>query len=162
MQRARDGFAMLRAQIRLHPRPFAIAVSGASVFALCTIASTAAVEWVIDRVILPRFEEGHVATGTALTGAGFVIGIGVLRAAGVVVRRAWAGRAQQRIAATLSSSVVDRLVRQPSTWHNRRADGDLVARAGVDTDAATAVLAPIPFATSVVLMIFVSGAWLIL
>ncbi len=147
--------------VRLHPRPFAIAVAGAFVFALCTVASSFAVRWVIDNVILPRFEEGHVAVGTVVSGIALLIGIGVLRAAGVVVRRTFAGITQWRVAQTLTDGVIDRLVRQPVPWHKRRADGELVARAGVDADAAVSVLAPVPFATSTVLMIFVAGIWMI-
>ena len=77
------------------------------------------------------------------------------------MRRVWAGITQLRVAATLSRGVVDRLVRQPISWHQRRPDGDLVARAGVDTDAAIDVLAPMPFATSDVLMIVLSSVWLL-
>ena len=47
---------------------FVIAVAGAFVFALCTVASSIAVQWVIDEVILPRFEEGRVATSTVVAG----------------------------------------------------------------------------------------------
>ena len=57
--RARESLAMLRAELRLHPRPFAIAVSGAAVFALCTVGSSIAVQWVTDHVIVPRFDEGR-------------------------------------------------------------------------------------------------------
>ena len=91
-----------------------------------------------------------------------IIGIGLLRAAGVVVRRTWAGTTQWRIAGTLSTSVVDRLVRQPVAWHDRRPDGDLVARAGVDTDASVSVLAPVPFATGTVLLVVVSAVFMLL
>ena len=159
--RAREGFAMIAAQVRLHPRPFVIAVTGASVFALCTVASSAAIRWVIDNVIVPRFDEGSVAATTVLAGVGLVIGIGLLRALGVVVRRTWAGKTQWRVAGTLGKDVVDRLVRQPVSWHQRRPDGDLVARAGVDTDAAISVLAPVPFATGTVLLIVVSAIWML-
>jgi ABC-type multidrug transport system fused ATPase/permease subunit len=152
---------MLRAQIGLHRRPFVVAVLGAAVFALCTVASSIAVRWVIDHVIVPRFDEGSVATGTVLTGIGLIIGIGLVRAAGVVVRRTFAGTAQWRIAGTLARSVIDRLVRQPLAWHDRRPDGDLVARAGVDTDAAVSVLAPVPFATGTVLLIVVSAGFML-
>jgi ATP-binding cassette, subfamily B, bacterial len=152
---------MIAAEIRLHPRPFTIAVAGASIFALCTVASSIAVQWVIDHVIVPRFEEGHVAAGTVAAGVGLIIVIGLVRAAGVVVRRTWAGKTQWRVAASLGHSVVDRLVRQPISWHHRRPDGDLVGRAGVDTDTAISVLAPIPFATGTLLLIVVSAVWLL-
>ncbi|HEX6656876.1 MAG TPA: hypothetical protein VF065_02265, partial [Ilumatobacter sp.] len=83
--RARESLEMLRGELRLHPRPFAIAVSGAALFALCTVGSAIAVQWVTDHVIVPRFDEGQVAVGTVLIGVGLIIGIGFLRAAGVVV-----------------------------------------------------------------------------
>ncbi len=152
---------MLRAMVSLHRRTFLIAVGGAAVFALCTVASSVAVRWVTDHVIVPRFEDGSVGAGAVAAGVAMIIGIGLLRAAGVVVRRTWAGTTQWRVAGTLAEDVVDRLVRQPMSWHARRPDDDLVARAGVDTDAAVSVLAPVPFATGTVLLIVVSAAFLL-
>ncbi len=148
--------------VRMHPRPFVIAVSGAALFALCTVASSFAIRWAIDEVVLPRFEEGSVATSAVVTAVVLIISIGVVRAIGVVVRRSYAGITQWRVAQTFTDGVVDRLIDQPTTWHQRYADGDLVARAGVDVEATVAVLAPIPFATSTVLMVLVSTAWLLL
>jgi ATP-binding cassette, subfamily B, bacterial len=147
--------------VRLHPRLFAVAVVGATLFAICTVASSFAVLWVIDNVILPRFDDGQVAVGAVLSGAGLIIGIGLVRAVSVVIRRSFAGITQWRVAETLSRDVVDRLVRQPASWHQRRADGDLVARAGVDVDASISVLAPIPFATGTVVLLFISSAWML-
>lgn len=152
---------MVVAMVGLHRRMFAIAVGGAAVFALCTVLSSVALRWVIDHVFVPRFEEGEVAGSTLAAGITFVMVVGVIRSAGVVVRRIFAGITQYRVAASLGRSVVDRLVRQPISWHQLRADGDLVGRAGVDTDAAISVLAPIPFATGTVLLIAVSAAWLL-
>jgi ATP-binding cassette, subfamily B, bacterial len=159
--RARESIRMLRGMVSLHRGTFIIAVCGAAVFALCTVASSIAVRWVTDNIIVPRFEEGSVAAGTVAAGVGLIIGIGLLRAAAVVVRRTWAGTTQWRVAGTLGESVVDRLVRQPLSWHDRRPDGDLVARVGVDTDAAVSVLAPVPFATGTVLLILVSAVFLL-
>jgi ATP-binding cassette subfamily B protein len=67
-----------------------------------------------------------------------------------------------RVAQTYTNQVLDKLVTQPLGWHRRHADGDLVARAGVDTEATVSVIAPIPFAASTVVMIFVSTIWLFL
>jgi ATP-binding cassette, subfamily B, bacterial len=148
--------------VTLHPKVFAVAVTGASLFALFTVGASMAVRWVVDHVIEPRFEEGAVALGTLLGGLAIVVGIGVARACAVVVRRSFAGITQWRVAETLSSQVVHRLVRQPASWHHRRPDGDLVARAGVDVDASVAVLAPIPFATGTVILLVVASVWLFL
>jgi ABC-type multidrug transport system fused ATPase/permease subunit len=151
----------VRALVRRQPKTFVIAVSGAFVYALCTVASSIVISWVIDHVINPRFEEGEVATSTVVTGCALIIGVGVLRAAGVVVRRSFAGITQWRIAESLTDDVIDRLVEQPASWHQRQSDGQLVARGGVDVDTTIGVMAPIPFATSTVLLIVVAGVWLV-
>ena len=152
---------MIKAMVSLHPRVFATAVGGAAVFATCTVLSSVALRWVIDHIFVPRFEDGDVESGTVAAGIAFVFVVGIMRSAGVVVRRVFAGMTQFRVGASLGRDVVDRLVRQPISWHQRRPDGDLVGRAGVDTDAAIAVLAPIPFATGTALMIVISSAWLL-
>lgn len=146
--------------LSLHPRPFAIAFTGAAVFALGTVASSFAILRVIDRVILPWFEEGSVPTSTVVAGLGLIIAIGLIRATGVVFRRAFASIGMWRVAQSYTTQVLGRLTRQPISWHRRHADGDLLARAGVDTETTVSVIAPIPFATSTVLMIFVSSIWL--
>jgi ATP-binding cassette subfamily B protein len=89
-----------------------------------------------------------------------IIGIGLVRAVGVVFRRAFASAGMWRVAETYTNQVLDRLVRQPVSWHRRHPDGDLVARAGVDTETTVSVIAPIPFATSTLLMIVISTVWL--
>lgn len=152
---------MLQGELSLHPRPFAIGVAGAVVFALATVASSFAVQWSIDHVIVPRFDTGEMAAGTVVSAVALLVGVGIVRAVGIVVRRSFAGIAQWRIAGTLSRQVVHRFVHQPVGWHQRRADGDLVARGGVDVDAAIAVLAPIPFASGTVVMVVVSAVWMI-
>jgi ATP-binding cassette subfamily B protein len=160
-ERLRNGIRMVGAMVRLHPRTFAVAVAGAFIFATCTVLSSVAVRWVTDHVIIPRFGQGDVATSTLAAGLVFIGVVGIARAGGVVLRRVFAGITQFRVGASLSRGVVNRLVHQPISWHQRRADGDLVGRAGVDTDTAIAVLAPIPFATGTVLMIVLSALWLL-
>ncbi len=162
LARARRYAGFLKAIISLHRGKFLMAVGGASVYALCTVASSFAVRWVIDHVIVPRFDDGRVATSKVVIGCALIIGIGVLRAAGVVTRRTFATMTQWRIAETLAGKVADRLVTQPVPWHQRFPDGQLIARGGVDTDTTIRVMAPIPFATSTVLLLVVSGVYLVL
>lgn len=159
--RGRRYLAFVVELVRLHRTLFLIAVGGSAVFALCTVASSIVIRWVIDEVILPGFEDDGVATATLVTGCALIIGVGVLRATGVVVRRSFAGMAQWRVAETLTNRVSDRLVHQPVSWHRRQSDGQLVARAGVDVDTSIAALAPIPFATGTALMVVVASIWLL-
>ena len=147
--------------VRFHPRLFVIAVSGAALFAICTVASSIGLKWMIDRVILVRFEKGEVDLAALIAGSVIVIGIGLLRALGVVVRRSIAGRTEWRTCETITEKVIDHIVKQPVKWHRQRMTGDIVARCGVDADATVAVLAPLPFSTSVLVMMVVSAGWML-
>jgi ABC-type multidrug transport system fused ATPase/permease subunit len=157
----RGGLRLIRSSVTLHPGTFAVAVAGAAVFGVMTVASSWAVRWVTDNVIVARFEDGEVSSATVAVGVGLIVGIGVVRAAGVVVRRTWAGRTVYRVQATRRRRVVARYQAQPYAWHQAHATGDLVARAGVDVDASTEVLAPLPLATGTFVMLLVSIAWLL-
>jgi ATP-binding cassette, subfamily B, bacterial len=157
----RPAFRLIRALLRHHKRLFFTSVAGASVFAACTVLSAEIVGRITDDVVRPRFEEGSVAVGTVVAVLAALIVVGVVRAAGVVVRRTFAGRTAWRIAESLTGDVVDHVVAQPTPWHRRQSTGDIITRAGVDTEAATAVLQPLPFATSVVVMLVLSAVWLV-
>ena len=152
---------MIRREVSLHPGSFAIAVAGATVFALATVASSWAVRWVTNEVIVPRFEEGSVATATVLAGAGLIVAIGVIRSVGVVVRRTWAGRTQFRVLGTLREDVIDHYQAQPYRWYRTHPTGELIAHAGVDAEAATEVLAPIPYSLGTVVLLTTSALWML-
>ena len=47
-----------------------------------------------------------------------------------------------RVTESLTAEVVDRVVAQPVPWHRRQRTGDLITRAGVDAEAATARARP--------------------
>lgn len=155
--RTRRGARLIVELVRHQPGPFAVAVTGAAVFAVCTAGSSLGVRWIIDHVIVPRFDDGDVAWSTVAAGCLLLVAISVVRAAGVVVRRTFAGKAEWGVAEKLGMKVVGRFVDQPVRWHRLRPDGDLVARAGVDVEAAVAVLAPLPYGSSVVLLLVVSA-----
>jgi ATP-binding cassette subfamily B protein len=157
-----QAFRLVRALLQHQKRTFFIAVGGASVFAACTVGSAIVVRKVIDDVITPRFEDGEVSVGTVASVLGTLILLGFVRAAAVVVRRTWAGRTTWRVTERLSAEVVDRLAEQPVPWHRRQTTGDLITRAGVDAEAATAVLGPLPFASGVVVLVFLSSVWLLI
>ena len=160
--RLRIGRTLLRDLLQFHPRIFAIAVGGASVYAVCTVASSFGVAYLVDEVILPRFEKGKIDIGVYLTGAVIVICIGLLRAFGVVIRRSFAGISNWRTVESLSMLLVKHIMTQSLFWHKKKMTGDLVARVGVDSDAAAEVLGPLPFSTSVVLLVFLTGGWLVI
>ncbi len=153
--------SLIRELVSYHPGLFFVSMLGASVFAICTVASSWALRWVIDEAVLPRFDQGSSDRRTLLIGVTVLIAIALARAAGVIVRRTWAGKTQWRTAESITGEVVDRLAAQPAPWHRRQRTGDLITRAGVDVEATVAVLAPLPYASSVLLMMFVAAIGLI-
>ncbi len=160
--RLAQAWYLLKGLLRHQKRTFFIAVGGASVFAACTVGSAVVVRWMIDDVITPRFEEGSVDTSTVAAVLGTLVLLGVIRACGVVVRRTWAGRTAWRVTERLSGDVIDRLTEQPAPWHRRQTTGDLITRAGVDAEAATAILSPLPFASGTVVLVVLSSTWMLL
>jgi ATP-binding cassette, subfamily B, bacterial len=152
---------LLRGLLRHHKRVFAIAVSGAAVFATCTVLSSVMIRLVTDRIIVPRFDRGSVRGATVVGVLLLTIAVGLVRATGVVVRRVWAGRTAWGVTESITGEVIDRLTVQPATWHRRQSTGDLITRAGVDAEAATAILSPLPFASGVVVLLVLSSCWLI-
>lgn len=154
--------SLMLAMVSFHTGYFLIAVSGAAVFAVATVLSSFGVKMLIDDVILPSFEVANVGFDTWASVSLIVVAIGLVRAAGVVVRRTYAGKANSSTAKTIADNALSHLMRQPPSWHRSRMTGDIAARAGVDTDAAAAILGPMPFASSVVVLLAVSGVWLVL
>lgn len=138
---------------RGHRRTFAIAVCGASTYAICTVLSAYAVRRVIDEAIAPRFDEGSVGASSVVIAMLVITMVGVVRAAGVVTRRSYAGITEWRAAGTIATSVVDRICKQPVWWLRTRTTGDVISRMTVDAEAAVAMLAPLPFASSVVVLL---------
>ena len=159
--RLREATDLLKVLVKYEPRSFVIAVCGAAVYAICTVASSFAVGWTIDNVIIAYFDAGTLDSSRYVIGGSLIIGIGLTRAVGVVIRRSFAGVTEWNVAAKLSQAVATKVMRQPAQWHGRQMTGDLVSRVGVDVDATVGVLAPLPFSTSVLVLVVTSGIWLV-
>jgi ABC-type multidrug transport system fused ATPase/permease subunit len=147
--------------VALHPRPFAVAVGGAAVFAVATVAGAWALGRVTDRVIVPRFSEDGVRAGAVAATLALVVGIGLVKAGGIVVRRVFAATTQASVQATLRRQLVERYQVVPYRFHRRRSAGELLSHAGNDVDAATEILAPLPYATGVVVIVVTAVAWML-
>lgn len=158
VQRAR---VLISSHVRRQRRNFTIAVVGATVYAVGAVVASVVVGWVTDEVIVERFSGSDVPTRRVVIAVALVVGVGVVRAAAVIVRRIFATFTNYNVAAALSGEVVEQLATQPLSWHGKRSDGDLVGRASVDTDAAVAVLSPLPFALGSTMLIVVSSVWMV-
>ncbi|HUP87303.1 MAG TPA: ABC transporter ATP-binding protein [Acidimicrobiales bacterium] len=157
----RRGLVVLWQEVQLHPRPFAFAVFGSLTYALATVLSSVVIGQVVDKVVTPRFADGEVASGALWAGALAIFGVGVLKSAGIACRRVNATITQARVQETLRARVVDQFIELPLGYHRSKPTGELLAHAGGDAEAATDILAPLPWATGVMVLLAVASAWLL-
>lgn len=157
-----DFFSLVARITRGHRRAFAVAVAGASTYAVCTVLSAFAIRHVIDHAIAPRFEEGNVGAGAVTAAMVLLTTIGLMRAIGVVFRRSFAGVTEWRAAGSFATAVVRRICEQPAWWLRTRSTGDVIARMTVDAEASVAMLAPLPFASSVVVLLVFASIGMVL
>lgn len=151
-------FVRLVARItRGHRRSFFIAVFGAATYAIFTVLSAAGIRHVIDTALAPRFDDGKVATRSVVFAMLILVFIGLVRAMGVVTRRSYAGITEWRAAGSFATQVVDRICAQPVWWLRTHPTGEVVSRLTVDAEATVSMLAPLPFASSVVVLMVFAG-----
>jgi ATP-binding cassette, subfamily B, bacterial len=157
------GLKVIGSYIRMHPLPFTIAVTGAGTFAAATVASAVVLGKVTDKIVVPAFEEpGRVARSTVLWGVAAVLGVALLRAGAIVIRRYFAGMTAARVQRSLRTGVIDSYRRLPLTYHRSHSAGELLAHAEADVEAATDILHPLPFSTAAILLIVFATVALIL
>ena len=156
----RRGFTVVRSLVGLHPKPFALAVLGAAIYGTSIVAASFTVGRVVDRVVIPRFEQGEVPSGTVVLGALAIFLVGLVKASSIVLRRGMATVTKVRIDATLRERVVRQYQALPFEYHRSNPTGELLAHANADTEAATEVLAPMPFASGVIVLFVVAGVWI--
>jgi ATP-binding cassette subfamily B protein len=155
------GLRIIASYVATHPLPFAISVTGATVYAGMTVATTIVLGRITDDVLVPAFKEG-IRPSTILWGVVAIMAVGVVRAAGVISRRYFAGMTGSRMRMTLTNGVVDRYQQVPLSYHRSKPTGELIAHAEADVMAAIEVIHPLPWSLAVILLIFFATIALVL
>ena len=158
----RRGFGLLGRAVRHEPRVFAVAVTGSAVYGVMTVASAWVLGRITDRVIVPAFEQGRTTSGALVAAAAAIVGVAVLKAAGIVARRLGAGVMQYRLQARYRRDVTRQYLRLPLSWHQRHPTGQLLSNANADVEAVWFPIAPLPMAVGVLVMLFVAGVSMVL
>ncbi len=153
----RRGLAVLGLGIREEPGIFAVATVGSAVFGAATVAEAWAVGQITQRVVVPAFQTGHVTTGTLAAAAAVLLGIGVVKALGVVARRLGAGVMQYRLNARYRRRVTRQYLRLPLSWHHAHPTGRLLSNANADVEAMWFPVAPLPMAVGTLVMLLVAA-----
>jgi ATP-binding cassette, subfamily B, bacterial len=157
----RRGAVVIGVALRSAPRPFALGISGAVLYAGMTVLSAIVLGWVTDEVILPMFAAGEIDRGTLALAAAAVVGVATFKAIGVIGRRLGAYIAQYRLQADYRRRVTRRYLDLPISWHRRHPTGELLSNANADVESAFFVAAPLPMAIGASLLLVTTATLLI-
>jgi ABC-type multidrug transport system fused ATPase/permease subunit len=139
--------------IKARPWAFASAVTGAAMFAGAIIASSVVIGWVTDTAILPVLRDGEPGSEKVLPAVAAVLAVAAWKTAAIVMRRTSAGWLQLRNQQDLRRMLLSHQLKLELSWFRRQSIGDLLSVADNDTQRATSVLAPLPYATGVSLLV---------
>jgi ATP-binding cassette, subfamily B, bacterial len=154
------GLRLIWSYIRMHPGPFFVSVAGAVLFAFASIGLTTALGRATDDVIEPAFQ-GGVDPRKIWVAVAALMTFGCLRALGIMLRRFFSGVAGERVMATLRTRIADRYRQLALAYHRETPTGELLAHMEADVKAAVDVFWPVPFATGVIVLIFLAMIQLI-
>jgi ABC-type multidrug transport system fused ATPase/permease subunit len=152
------GIRVLGYAIREEPRLFAIGVGGSVVYGLLIIGGAYVVGAIVGELIVPALTSGRVDTGLLATGAAVLVGLSLLRVAGIFGRRLGAGYMQFHLQASYRRRVTRRYLELPLAWHHRHPTGTLLSNANSDVEAAWYPIAPLPFAVGTLVMLVAAMA----
>jgi ABC-type multidrug transport system fused ATPase/permease subunit len=122
-------------------------------FAASIIASSKVIGWITDTAIIPILDEGAPARSKVFPIALAVLGVATWRAAAIVMRRTSAGWLQLRNQQDLRRQLIEHQMELELSWFGRQSIGNLLSVADNDTERSTSVLAPLPYATGVSLLV---------
>lgn len=153
----RDGIRLIARFVRRHPWAFWLAVTGAALYAAAIVASAQVVGWLTDSVIIPVLDGGADYREKLWAAIGAVVGVSLWKSMGIVLRRTAAGWLQFRTRQDVRNELLAHQLDLELAWFSKQSIGDLLAVADSDTDRGTGVLAPLPYATGVMLLLFGSA-----
>ncbi len=158
----RKGMRVLAVAVRAEPLLFTLSVVFSALYAAMTVGSAWTLGRVTQDVVLPAFRDGHTTAAALSAGGLAIVGVAVLKAAGVAGRRLFAGMMQYNMQATYRRMVTRQYLRLPLAWHHRHPTGQLLSNANADVEAAWAPIAPLPMAVGVVLMLVIAAVEILL
>lgn len=148
--------ALMWRGMRSHPGIYALAVGTSAIFGALTVGVSRAVGWATDSVVVPAIAGDEVARDRVWLGGLVLAAVALMLALSVAGRRIWAGFGVVRIQADHRTALTRQYLRLPASWHRAHPAGQLLNHTTSDTEAATGVFNPLPFALGVVVMIAVS------
>ncbi|MGD8201177.1 ABC transporter ATP-binding protein [Ornithinimicrobium sp. W1679] len=157
----RRGLRVVWTGIKEQPRPFAVAVVGAVLWAAATVGTAGAIGWVTRTVITPAVQSGAVTAVGLWTIFGVLFAVLLVNVVGVILRRVWATVAGFNLQAAYRRRVTRQYLRLPLSWHHSHPSGQLLSNAHADIEATWQVFNPLPMAIGVLFMLVIAGAMMV-
>ncbi len=158
--------------LRTSPRRFAISIGAAGLFGVLTVVFGSVLGLIIDQVVIPAIDgepiqgwwgERTQDSGTAVLLAGGVfVGIGLVNAVLIVIRRAVQGGAVAAVGARHRTVVADAIAALPLGWHRANPTGRMLSAMSSDSETATNPLHPLAFTVGSFTMMVAAGYRLVI
>jgi ATP-binding cassette, subfamily B, bacterial len=148
--------------VRQEPLIFSLAVVGAVLYG----GGTAGGGWLLGRLtdstLAPAFASGRISGADLARTGGVLAAVALVTAVGVVGRRAAAGVTMYRLQARYRRALTRQFLRLPLEWHHQHPAGLLLSNANADVEATWQVMAPLPMAIGVIVMLVVAAVAMLL
>jgi len=158
--------------LRTSPRRFAVSIGAAGIFGVLTVVFGSVLGLIIDQVVIPAIDgepiqgwwgERTQDPGTAVLLAGGVfVGIGLVNAVLIVIRRAVQGGAVAAVGARHRTVVADAIAALPLGWHRANPTGRMLSAMSSDSETATNPLHPLAFTVGSFTMMIAAGYRLVI
>jgi len=156
------GLGVVARGARQEPLVFGAAVVGSAVYGTGTAAGGWLLGRLTDHILQPAFERGSITSHDLWVTGLALAGVSTATAIGVIGRRVAAGITMYRLQARYRQTVTRQFIRLPLSWHHQHPAGQLLSNANADVEATWQVMAPLPMALGVIVMLFVAAVAMVL
>jgi ABC-type multidrug transport system fused ATPase/permease subunit len=158
--------------LRTSPRRFAVSIAAAGIFGVLTVVFGSVLGLIIDQVVIPSIngepiqgwwgERTQDPRTAVLLAGGVFVGIGLLNAGLIAVRRAVQGGAVAAVGARHRTVVADAIASLPLGWHRANPAGRMLSAMSSDSETATNPLHPLAFTVGSFTMMIAAGYRLVI
>ncbi|GIH11038.1 multidrug ABC transporter ATP-binding protein [Rhizocola hellebori] len=147
------GARLIGRAVRGEPWLFAVSFGGACLVVLLTIGGAFVIGAVVADVIVPALDRREFEVSAVAGAAAALVGLSLLRVAGIFARRLGSVTMQQRLQAKTRKVLVRRYLSLPMAWHQQQSTGTLLSHAGSDVDASWSPAASLAYAAATVVLL---------
>lgn len=148
----RRGLRLLWRFACLHPGPLVLSLLAAGTYAAAVVAGAAAVGRLTDEAVVPALRDGDVEAAVVLGAAAVLVGVALVRGAGIIGRRLLGVMFARRVQVTLRERLARHYLAVDLASVRGRPTGELLSTLDNDVDRAVDSLYPLPLSVSVVVL----------